>query len=69
MIVRMHLKEGADPKDRTVMRINFDTLYSFAIVEPTEPYFNGEWVMPELELVRVARKFSSISKVHRSHVT
>jgi len=29
----MHNKKGADPKDRTVMRINFGTLYSFAIVD------------------------------------
>ena len=36
MGVWMHLREGADPKDRTVMRINFDTLYSFAIVDLTE---------------------------------
>ena len=29
----MHNKKGADPKDRTIMRINFDTLYSFAVVD------------------------------------
>ena len=32
----IHLKKGADPADRTVMRINFDTLYSFAIVDLSE---------------------------------
>ena len=31
--VFMHNKKGADPKDRTIMRINFDTLYSFAVVD------------------------------------
>jgi len=36
MGVWMHLREGADPKDRTIMRVNFDTLYSFAIVDLTE---------------------------------
>ena len=35
--VWLHLREGADPKDRTIMRINFDTLYSTAIVDLTEP--------------------------------
>jgi hypothetical protein len=36
MGVWLHLREGADPKDRKVVRINFDTLYSFAIVDLTE---------------------------------
>ena len=44
MGVWMHLREGADPKDRTVMRINFDTLYSFAIVDLAE---NAVLTMPE----------------------
>jgi hypothetical protein len=34
--VFMHNKKGADPKDRTIMRINFDTLYSFAVVDLTD---------------------------------
>lgn len=33
----LHMREGADPKDRTVMRINFDTLYSTALIDFTEP--------------------------------
>ena len=33
----MHLRKGADPKDRAVMRINFDTLYSTVILDLTEP--------------------------------
>lgn len=35
--VWLHLRQGADPKDRTIMRINFDTLYSTAVVDLTEP--------------------------------
>lgn len=34
--VFMHNKEPLDPKDRTVMRINFDTQYSFALLDLTE---------------------------------
>jgi hypothetical protein len=44
MGVWLHLREGADPKDRTIMRINFDTLYSFAIVDLTE---DAVLTMPE----------------------
>jgi len=42
--VFMHLKTGADPKDRTIMRINFDTLYSSALVDLTE---DAVLTMPE----------------------
>lgn len=42
--VFMHNKTGADPKDRTVMRINFDTLYSIAVLDLTEP---ATLTMPE----------------------
>lgn len=44
MGVWSHNREGADPKDRTIMRINFDTLYSWAIVDLTEP---ATLTMPE----------------------
>ena len=40
----MHYRTGADPKDRTIMRINFDTIYSWAIVDLTEP---ATLTMPE----------------------
>ncbi len=53
----MHNKKGADPKDRTVMRINFDTIYSFAVVDLKEdltlimPKTNGRyqsaWIISE----------------------
>jgi hypothetical protein len=33
----MHLRQQPDPKDRTILRINFDTIYSFAILDLTEP--------------------------------
>ncbi|MCJ7555664.1 MAG: DUF1254 domain-containing protein, partial [Gammaproteobacteria bacterium] len=42
--VLMHYRKGADPKDRTIMRINFDTIYSRAIVDLTEP---ATLTMPE----------------------
>ena len=42
--VFMHLRKGADPKDRTIMRINFDTIYSTAIVDLTE---DAVLTMPE----------------------
>jgi hypothetical protein len=47
--VWMHLRKGADPKDRAIMRINFDTLYSMIIVDLTEdavlsmPETNGRY--------------------------
>ena len=34
--VFMHKKQAADPKDKTVVRINFDTQYSVAILDLTE---------------------------------
>jgi len=42
----LHFREGADPKDRTVMRINFDTLYSMAILDLTE---DAVLTMPETD--------------------
>jgi len=42
--VFMHLRKGADPKDRAIMRINFDTLYSSAIVDLAE---DAVLTMPE----------------------
>ena len=47
--VFMHNKEPLDPKDRTVMRINFDTQYSFTVLDLTEeavltmPETNGRY--------------------------
>lgn len=42
----LHLREGADPKDRTVMRINFDTIYSFVVLDLTE---SATLTMPETD--------------------
>ena len=42
--VFIHNKKGADPKDKTVMRINFDTIYSFVVLDLKEPV---TLVMPE----------------------
>lgn len=45
----MHVKDPLDPKDRTVMRINFDTQYSFIVLDLTEdailtmPETNGRY--------------------------
>ena len=33
----LHRRKGADPKDRAIMRINFDTVYSSVILDLTEP--------------------------------
>ena len=47
--VLQHNKVGADPKDRTIMRINFDTIYSMAVVDLKEdavltlPETNGRY--------------------------
>ena len=35
--VIMNVREGADPKDKTIMRINFDTIYSWIVLDLTEP--------------------------------
>jgi hypothetical protein len=55
--VFMHNKQAADPKDRTIMRINFDTFYSFAVLDLTNdavltmPETNGRyqsaWIISE----------------------
>lgn len=44
MGVFMHNKMGADPNDKTVMRINFDTLYSFCMLDLTK---DATLIMPE----------------------
>ena len=33
----LNLQKAADPKGRTVIRINFDTLYSWLILDLTAP--------------------------------
>ena len=33
----MHLRDTPDPTDRTILRINFDTIYSFLILDLTTP--------------------------------
>ena len=44
--VFMHLTDALDPDDRTIVRPNFDTLYSFGVFDLTEPL---TLVMPESE--------------------
>jgi hypothetical protein len=41
----MHVRTGADPKDKTIMRINFDTIYSWVVLDLTEP---ATIVMPDV---------------------
>ena len=55
--VLLNNKQGADPEDRTVMRINFDTLYSFAVLDlaeeatltmpATDGRYQSTWVITE----------------------
>lgn len=40
----MHLRQGPDPKDRTIVRVNFDTIYSMAVLDLATP---ATLVMPE----------------------
>ena len=42
----LHRRKGADPRDRTIMRINFDTVYSSVILDLTEP---ATLTMPETD--------------------
>ena len=42
----LHLRKGADPKDRAIMRINFDTIYSTVMLDLTEP---ATLTMPETD--------------------
>ncbi|MCK9271495.1 MAG: DUF1254 domain-containing protein [Bacteroidales bacterium] len=47
--VFMHVKEPLDPADRTIMRVNFDTQYSYVVLDLTEdavlnmPETNGRY--------------------------
>jgi len=43
--VIMNVRDGADPKDKTIMRINFDTIYSWIVLDLTEP---ATIVMPDV---------------------
>ena len=43
--VIMHVKAGASPKDRVIMRLNFDTKYSWLVLDLTEP---ATITMPEI---------------------
>ena len=42
--VIMNVREGANPKDKTIMRINFDTIYSWVVLDLSEP---ATIVMPD----------------------
>jgi hypothetical protein len=76
--VFMHNKKGADPKDRTIMRINFDTLYSFAIVDLNEeltltmPETNGRyqsaWIITEGHYNPMALEKPGVYKLTKENV-
>ncbi len=43
--VIMNVRQGADPDDRTIMRINFDTIYSWLVLDLSEP---ATIIMPDV---------------------
>ena len=45
-----HLKAAMDPKDRTILRPNFDTLYSFAVLDLESP---ATVVLPETDRYQI----------------
>lgn len=46
----LHLRKGMDPDDRTILRPNFDTLYSFAILDLNSP---ATIVLPETDRYQI----------------
>ena len=44
--VLMHNKEAMNPADRTILRANFDTLYSFAVLDLSSP---ATIVLPDID--------------------
>jgi hypothetical protein len=76
--VFMHNKKGADPKDRTVMRINFDTLYSSAVIDLKEeltltmPDTNGRyqsaWIITEEHYMPMALEKPGVYKLNQENV-
>ena len=48
--VFLHLKSAMDPKDRTILRPNFDTLYSFAVLDLESP---ATVVLPETDRYQI----------------
>ena len=48
--VFLHLKAAMDPKDRTILRPNFDTLYSFAVLDLESP---ATVVLPETDRYQI----------------
>ena len=46
----MHLKKGMDPADRTILRPNFDTLYSFSVLDLESP---ATVVLPQVDRYQI----------------
>jgi hypothetical protein len=56
-----HLKDAMDPEDRTILRPNFDTLYSFAVLDLLES--PATIVMPQTD------RFQILQVVNQEHWT
>ena len=48
--VLMHNREAMDPADRTILRANFDTLYSFAVLDLNSP---ATIVLPDIDRFQI----------------
>ena len=48
--VLMHNKKAMDPDDRTILRANFDTLYSFVVLDLSSP---AKIVLPEIDRFQI----------------
>lgn len=46
----LHLKKGMDPADRTILRPNFDTLYSFSVLDLESP---ATVVLPQVDRYQI----------------
>ena len=55
----MHLRSTPDPKDRTILRINFDTIYSFLILDLTTPAI--------IELPKTGGRYQSAEVLDEQH--
>ncbi len=73
-----HARKGADPKDRTIPRINFDTIYSWSIVDlkedatltmpETDGRYQSAWVVSEEHYNPVAFEKPGVYKLTEKNV-
>ena len=57
--VFMHNKQAMDPADRTILRANFDTLYSFVVLDLSSP---ATIILPDIQI------FNSLSLLNRPSI-